>query len=326
VTTRIGFVGAGAVARRHAATLARLEAVEVAAVADVDERAAAAFAAATGARAHRDRRAMLDGEDLDAVYVCVPPFAHGAPEEDVVARGLALFVEKPPARDVETAERVAARIREAGVLTATGYHLRHLDVVAEARRRLAGRPVGLVVASWLDTVPPPAWWRRADRSGGQVVEQATHVLDLIRVLAGEVVEVDARGTTVDGGIDGDVDDATAVLLRFASGAVGVLAATSLLQRKAHAGVQVATPGLLLEVHEMGLVVDDGAGGRLERPAEPDSAKLAVDRAFVDAVRGTGDPAAIGAPYEEALRTHRLGCAVARSAAERRPLRVAARDG
>ena len=42
------------------------------------------------------------------------------------------------------------------------------------------RPVRLVTGAWLDKVPPVAWWPRRDRSGGPVVEQAAHVLDLAR--------------------------------------------------------------------------------------------------------------------------------------------------
>jgi predicted dehydrogenase len=58
---------------------------------------------------------------------------------------------------------------------------------------MAGRTVRLVHGTWLDKVPPVAWWTDPTRSGGQVVEQAVHVLDLARVLVGEVREVTAAG-------------------------------------------------------------------------------------------------------------------------------------
>jgi predicted dehydrogenase len=53
-------------------------------------------------------------------------------------------------------------------------------------------------------------------------------------------------------------------------------------------------------------------------SDPESARVAVDRAFIDAVRGTGDD--IRVPYQEALRTHMLALAVAESAATGRPVR------
>ena len=70
-----------------------------------------------------------------------------------------------------------------------GYHWRYLDTVDEARARLADNPAQLMTGFWLDQTPPPEWWWREDASGGQVVEQATHIIDLARFLAGDVTEV-----------------------------------------------------------------------------------------------------------------------------------------
>src|SRR5438874_2006954 len=82
-----------------------------------------------------------------------------------------------------------------------------------------------------------AWWRREALSGGQVVEQATHVLDLARVLAGEVAEV--VGATAPSSVEGrDVPDATAVVLRFDSGAVGTVSTSCVAPAPTAAGVEV----------------------------------------------------------------------------------------
>ncbi len=308
--TRVGVVGAGAVARRHVATLLGFHDVRVVGVADPVPRAAAALAAQAGATAYPHHRALLEA-GLDAVYICVPPFAHGDPELDAVAAGVPFFVEKPLAADLATAVDIAARLEGSGLVTATGYHWRYLDTVEHARRLLADRPARLVLGYWLDKVPPPAWWLRRDRSGGQTVEQTTHVIDLARTLAGEVTEVHgAAALTVRGAYpDTDVADVTAATLRFASGAVGSVSSTCLLGWKHRAGVAVMAEGLALEVSEDQLTVDTGDGPRTVRACG--DAKTRVDRAFVDAVQGRGDD--VRAPYAEALRTHRVACAVASSA-------------
>src|SRR6266516_7255360 len=93
--TRIGFVGAGAVATRHARTLAGFDDVQVVAVADPAVERAGRLAGEVGASAYDDWRPMLERERLDALYVCVPPFAHGPPELAAVEAGLPFFVEKP---------------------------------------------------------------------------------------------------------------------------------------------------------------------------------------------------------------------------------------
>ena len=160
MTIRIGFVGAGGIAGRHLGNLLGFGDVRVAAVADpVLERAEAA-AARAGARAYADHRAMLDGEDLDAAYVCTPPFAHGAPELALVERGLPFFVEKPLGADLATAEGIAAAVETCGLVTAVGYHWRYLDTVEEVRGLLDRTPARLLTGYWLDAIPPPVWWRR----------------------------------------------------------------------------------------------------------------------------------------------------------------------
>jgi myo-inositol 2-dehydrogenase/D-chiro-inositol 1-dehydrogenase len=192
-TVRIGMVGAGAVAARHVRTLLAMDGVEVAGVADPALERAKELAGPAGAAAYPNHMELLDAERLDAVYICVPPFAHGAPELAVIDAGLPMFVEKPVAIDQETAATVAARLAERPLVTCTGYHWRWLDIFDRAAGLLADRPARLVQCSWLDKVPPPLWWLRRDGSGGQVIEQTTHVLDAARGLAGEVTEVHAFG-------------------------------------------------------------------------------------------------------------------------------------
>src|SRR3954447_859657 len=95
---RIGFVGTGGVAHRHATVLSGFEDVRLVAATDVDPDRAARFAQEHGMVAAADGEQLLALE-LDAVYVCVPPFAHGAPELALLDAGVALFVEKPLAAD-----------------------------------------------------------------------------------------------------------------------------------------------------------------------------------------------------------------------------------
>ena len=320
---RIGMVGAGAVAARHVRTLLAMDGVEVAGVADPALERARELAGAAGAAAYPNHMELLDAERLDAVYICVPPFAHGAPELAVIDAGLPMFVEKPVAIDQETAATVAARLAERPVLTCTGYHWRWLDIFDRAAELLADRPPRLVQCSWLDKVPPPAWWLRRDGSGGQVIEQTTHVLDTARGLAGEVTEVHALGTGGEAGSTeaalpaADIHDVSVATLRFASGAVGTVASTCLLPRLHRAGVEVVGDGLSLELSETELVVE--VDGERSGWAAGGDARPRPDADFVAAVRG--GPDRIRMPWPEAYRTHLLACAITRSAEEGRPLQV-----
>jgi myo-inositol 2-dehydrogenase/D-chiro-inositol 1-dehydrogenase len=316
---RVGMVGAGAVATRHVRTLQAIDGVTVAAVADPAPERAGRLAEAAGAVAYAGHLDMLESERLDAVYVCVPPFAHGAPELAVVDAGLPLFVEKPVAIDLATAESIAARLAERPVLTCAGYHWRWLDTFDRAAALLADRPAQLVSCSWLDKVPPPSWWPRRDGSGGQTVEQTTHVLDLARALAGEVAEVHAFGArgTAPGLPGADVDEVTVGSLRFEGGALGSVASTCLLPRLQRAGVEVVADGMWLSLSEGELLVE--ADGQRSRWKAERDARPYPDRDFVEAVRG--GPDRIRVPWQEAYRTHRVACALTRSAAEGRPVEL-----
>src|SRR5215218_9594910 len=220
-TVRIGMVGAGAVAARHVRTLLAMDGVEVAGVADPALERARELASSAGAAAYPNHMELLAAERLDAVYICVPPFAHGAP---ALAGG--------------------------PLVTCTGYHWRWLDIFDRAAALLAERPARLVQCAWLDKVPPPPWWLRRDGSGGQVIEQTTHVLDTARALAGEVAEVHAFGSREPAA---EIHDVSVASLRFASGAVGSVVSSCLLPRLHRAGVQVVADGLSLELSETELV-------------------------------------------------------------------------
>jgi predicted dehydrogenase len=298
--------------------LAGFQDVRLVAVTDLDPWRARVFADEHAVRVVPGIEELIE-TGVDAVYVCVPPVAHGSAEETLAAAGVALFVEKPIGLDCEVAERIARVVAATGVVTAVGHHWRYSQAVTWARHALVDRPVRLAMGAWLDKVPPVGWWVRRGDSGGQVIEQAIHVLDLARLLVGEVAEVHAVADgNPPGTPDADVDGATVANLRFASGAVGTLAATCLLGWKHRAGLEVYADGLAVSLSEDALETRAGTDAPQVWRVDPDAAKRAADRAFVDAVIGKADD--VRTPYPDALRTHRLACAVARSAAEGAPVR------
>jgi Predicted dehydrogenases and related proteins len=83
---RIGLIGAGNVGRRHAQVLRSFPDVHLAGITDVVPQAALALARDVGCRPFPGIGELLSA-GVDAVYVCVPPFAHGAPEAVVLSAG-----------------------------------------------------------------------------------------------------------------------------------------------------------------------------------------------------------------------------------------------
>ncbi len=336
---RIGFIGTGGIAGSHLTRLLRMPDVEVVALCDLSTEQIEATrqkvnhrlaegggdARALDAVAHTDCRAMLRDERLDAVYLCLPPFAHGEPEEAVIAAGLPMLVEKPVALTLPVAARVLAGIRRQGLLTASGYQSRYAAHVDRARELLAGRTVGMATVLRFTTTPATSWYHRQDRSGGMLIEMATHQIDLLRHLVGEVRTVYMAAATRINALerpDYDIHDVYSLALTFADGAVGSLASNFV----AAGGAPPDARGLHLFCD--GLTLSLGEGLRAiwadrveETPADPDPI-AAEDRAFVRAV-AEGRPELIRSDYANAVRTLAVTIAADRSARTGRPVDVPA---
>src|SRR5437762_493478 len=179
-TARIGFLGTGGIASHHLGRLKEIEGVEIVALCDVAEDRAAAAAAQYGGQPYTDYRRMIDQVAMDALYVCVPPFAHSDAEILAAQKGVHLFVEKPVVMQLETGLRILEAIEKAGVLSSVGYSVRYTPAAQAARTFLEGREVAMICASRWGSIPGDEhhWWRDYSKSGGQLLEMATHQLDL----------------------------------------------------------------------------------------------------------------------------------------------------
>jgi len=319
--TRLGFIGVGGIAQRHLGVLESFDDVELVGFADPDFDRAVAAASHFGARAYARAEHLLEDPDLDAVYICIPPFAHGEAERLAIERRLPFFVEKPLSLDIGVAEAIAAEVAAAQLITAVGYHWRYIDTVEQARLRLASRPAQLVSGYWLDATPPPQWWWHEEKSGGQVVEQTTHIIDLARYLVGEVTQVFGLAGHLDrDAFPGlDVPTASAASLQFASGAIGNIASTCLLNWGHRVGLHLFGEGFAIELTDHDIMVDVGTGRPVQH-AQGDPV-WREDRDFIAAVRGETN--SIRCPYGEALQTHRVALAVTQSVREGRAVAIGA---
>ena len=187
---RITILGLGGIAAKHAAA-ARALGHELVASIGRDQTRAAAFAAQHGGTPFIDLDRAIDATAPDLLIVALPPFAHAGEVEHAASRGLHLLVEKPLALTIEAADRMVAAAQAAGVVAANGFMYRFGDAIRAWRASDPG-PVGLYAGSYHCNALHAHWWRDRARSGGQLVEQAIHQIDLIRHLIGEPDTVYAR--------------------------------------------------------------------------------------------------------------------------------------
>ncbi|BCW94724.1 MAG: Gfo/Idh/MocA family oxidoreductase [Fimbriimonadales bacterium] len=319
---RIGFVGTGGIANTHFDALSQLEDAQPVAFCDIDAERAQRAAARFNGRPYTDWRTMLESETLDALYICLPPHGHDGVEIEAAERGIHLFVEKPVARTLEYAQRVAEAIQKAGVLSMVGYHFRYYGAIERAKERLQGLPVLMVKGAWDGGMPGVAWWRQHALSGGQLVEQTTHIFDLARHLAGEIVEVAAFSHYNPALLhhpDGDVSVADVVCLKFENGAVGVITDTNGLHAPGEVGLKVYTPERVVEV-SWGRMTETEPN-RKEEYFSRDNPYLRESEAFLQAIR-TGDRSLIRSDYRDGVHTLAVTLAADESGRTGQPMPVA----
>jgi myo-inositol 2-dehydrogenase / D-chiro-inositol 1-dehydrogenase len=216
----IGFLGCGGIAREY---LSRLDALAERArvVAFCDREAARARALAVGreARIYTHGEQMLAQEPLQALFCTLPPYARGDELVQAAQRGLHIFTTKPLALDLVTARRSLAAIEAAGVLNSVGYMFRYSGISERARALVDGRSIALVLGQVIGAMPH-GWVAHKALSGGQIVEQSTHLVDMARWFAGDVDEVYVRASTGHVPERIDYEDTTSLLLTFREGGWG----------------------------------------------------------------------------------------------------------
>ena len=292
----------------YARALARLPEARLAAVWDDDAARGAALAHRHGAPFAEDLAALLARPDLDAVVITAENSRHRSLCEAACAAGKHVLCEKPLAVDALSAETMIAAARDAGVVLATAFPMRHNGPARAAREVIAGGALGRVLAVRATNhgALPPGWFLDPALSGGgAVMDHTVHVVDLLRwYLGDEPIEVYAE---ISHGLHGlAVEDAALLTITFASGVVATLDPSwsrppsfptwgdVTLELACERGV------LQLDAFAQKLVYNGREDRRTEWVdwgADPDEALL---RDFARAVREGGRPAAGGRAGERAL--------------------------
>ncbi|MEC0232708.1 Gfo/Idh/MocA family protein [Paenibacillus alba] len=320
---RIGFIGVGGIAEYHLKTLQQIEDAVITAVCDMNGDRAKEIAETFGAETYETVEGLLDAGVIDALYICTPPFAREGIEEAAAARGIHLLSEKPIGLEMEAVRRKEQIIRESGIIHSSGYCLRYLDTVQKAKQYLADKQIDMVLAYRIGGMPEVSWWRKMDLSGGQLVEQSTHQVDLIRYLAGEFDYVQANyeqrhiqrlhpeATVYDVGI---------VSFGLRSGALGTISNTSLSRHMGRGDVEFFGRDFYVSISGLTLrIIDDNQDVTLT--SEMDF-YLEQNRAFVAAVKSGRQDLVLG-DFSEAAATLEATLAANESAVAKKTIYLAA---
>jgi predicted dehydrogenase len=189
----------------------------------------AAFAARCGCRDYPDYGAVLADPRVEGVLIATPHTVHAEQIVAAAGAGKHVFVDKPFTLTAADARRATDACRRAGVVLAVGHQRRRLPAHRALKRMIDEGALGRVVqiegnfSADIGLTFTPAMWRghRAEAPGGAITNLGIHHVDTFQYLLGPIVRVTAlvRRVAVTAV---DIDDTTAILFEFASGALGYL--------------------------------------------------------------------------------------------------------
>jgi UDP-N-acetyl-2-amino-2-deoxyglucuronate dehydrogenase len=255
---RFALVGAGVIGKHHGRVISSLaDRIELVAVVDPHQERAEQVAAEHGARTFATLAAALAAVEVDVVVVCTPTGRHGEVAIEALQAGLHVIIEKPAEVTVARTDEIIAAQQAAGTLVTVISqhrfdHSTEVAVAAIARGELGRLTTGIASVDWWrgQSYYDSGDWRGtwALDGGGALMNQGVHTVDLLVAALGRPVEVFAYTDTLAHDRI-EVEDAAVGVVRFESGALGVLHATT-----------AAYPGLSarLQIHgdRGSLVIDD----------------------------------------------------------------------
>jgi len=231
---RTAILGCGGFANRHAENIASMPAqLELVAFCDISPDHAQAFAQkySQNAKIYTDFHPMLDEARLDLLVICLPPFGHTDEVEVAAAHGVHMLIEKPIALTTGQAWKMVEVAEAAGIKTQVGFMFRFGAAVTELKNLIengkAGE-VGLMSARYFCNSLHANWWRMRDKSGGQLVEQVIHMVDLMRYLMGSPQTVYSLQNNLfhRDVADYTVEDVSGTVMGFKNGGIGVIYASN----------------------------------------------------------------------------------------------------
>jgi predicted dehydrogenase len=296
MTIGFGIVGCGMISGFHAKAIADVKGARLMACFDTREEAAVKFGAEHRCQPYNNLEALLANPKVDIVTIATPSGAHMEPAVAAARAGKHVIVEKPLEVTLRKCDRIIEACEKAGVRCGAIFPSRFHDSSVKLKKAIeAGRfgrlTLGDAYVKWYRTqayYDSGAWrgtW--ALDGGGALMNQAIHSVDLLTWLMGPVVEIQANAATL-AHVRIEVEDVVVATLRFASGAIGVLEATT-----------AAYPGYLkrIEIHGSEgsalLEEEDLKAWDFAKPRKEDKTIREQMRDRKSTSGGASDPAAIG---------------------------------
>ena len=210
---KIGIIGAGYMGGVHAGILARDERVQILAVHDIATESAKRLADSCGARVAESTTEVI--ESCDAIHITTPNTKHTEVAIAAAEAGKHVFCEKPMATNLADAQSVLDAANKSGAVFQVGHNRRFAPVYSTLKQLLTEShpPHSAHVKMNRGELLHPEWVGDPNITGGFLYETTIHMFDMMRFLFGEVITLQAIGSSHE---YTEMDDFS-VLLKFANG-------------------------------------------------------------------------------------------------------------
>jgi len=217
-------VGCGIFGSYHVRAYAEHPRSELVLICDLDEKRARKLARRFGCDYTAETRDIARRDDIQAVSIATPDFAHTKVALEMIRAGKDLLIEKPLATTTREADRIIRAARQAGVRVMVDFHNRFSPPFVRAKADIDAGALGTVVSGFARlsnrSTVPLKWLSWAGRSGPQWF-LFPHVVDLVRWLTGqeatEVFAIATKGVLKAKGVD--AYDTVQALVRFERGSI-----------------------------------------------------------------------------------------------------------
>ena len=200
---RVGIIGAGLQGNRRSQPMVGMPDTEIVIITARERLGAEPLAARIGCEAGAGWEEVVCRKDIDAIIVCTPPDTHAAITLAALEEGKHVLCEKPLARTVAEGEAMVAAARRKGLTLKCGFNHRHHPAITNAKKLLDEGAIGtpIFARSIYGICGRPGYekeWRANPEitSGGQLMEQGIHIIDLFRWFLGDIQDVSATIETL----------------------------------------------------------------------------------------------------------------------------------
>jgi UDP-N-acetyl-2-amino-2-deoxyglucuronate dehydrogenase len=236
---RFALVGCGRIAKRHSELLGQkqIAGAELAAVCDIVKEKSDKLAKPYGVPAYTDMHELMKKEKIDVVVVLTESGKHSEHAVALAPYGKHIVVEKPMALTLDDADAMIRACDRNNIRLFVVKQNRFNVPVVQLRKALeAGRfgklVIGTVRVRWCrpqSYYDQDGWRGTWALDGGVLTNQASHHVDLLEWMMGPVESVFAKSTTALVNIE--AEDTAVVVLKFRSGALGMIEATTATRPK-----------------------------------------------------------------------------------------------